>query len=67
MNLHAEGDESVVDDGAVSKIDFITLSCLLDFMSKGLGITVAGLEIGFGWLGVGESGHDVSFQTGNSA
>ena len=63
--LHPDGYESVVDDGAVTKIDFVAFAGLPDFMGQGLCVAVAGLEISFSGLGVEHDG--VSFQTGNSA
>ena len=68
MNLHTDGYESVVDDGAVTKIGFVAFAGFLDFMGERLQVAVASLQVGFGWLGISESGHDgVSLQTGNSA
>ena len=68
MNLHTDGYEAVVDDGAVTKIGFVAFAGLPDFMGERLQVTMASLQVGFGWFDVGKSGHDgVSFQTGNSA
>ena len=62
MNLHTDGYESVVDDGAVTKIGLVAFASLPDFMGQGLSITVAGLEIGLCGLGISESGHGVPFK-----
>ena len=63
MNLHTDGYESVVDDGAVTKIDFVAFAGLPDFMGERLQVTMARMQIGFNGLGVGKSGHDgVSLQ-----
>ena len=62
MNLHTDGYESVVDDGAVTKIGLIAFASLPDFMGERLQVTVAGLEISFSGLGVGKSGHGVPFK-----
>ena len=43
MNLHTDGYESVVDDGAVTKIGFIAFAGLPDFMGQGLRVTMASL------------------------
>ena len=68
MDLQPDGYESVVDDGAVTKIDFVAFAGFLDFVGESLCVTMASLQVGFGWFGVGKSGHDgVSFQTGNNA
>ncbi len=61
MNLHTDGYESVVDDGAVTKIGLVAFASFLDFMGERLQVTVASLQVGFGWLGVGKSGHGVPF------
>ena len=60
MNLHTYGYESVVDDGAVTKIGFVAFAGLPDFMGERLQVTMAGLEIGFSGFGVEYDG--VSFQ-----
>ena len=65
MNLHTDGYESVVDDGAVTKISLVAFAGLPDFMGERLKVTVASLEISFSGFGVEHDG--VSFQTGNSA
>ena len=62
MNLHTYGYESVVDDGAVTKIGLIAFASLPDFMGERLQVTVAGLEISFSGLGISESGHGVPFK-----
>ena len=63
MNLHTDGYESVVDYGAVTKIGFIAFASVPDFMGERLQVTMTSLQIGFGGLGISESGHDgVSFQ-----
>ncbi len=62
MNLHTYGYESVVDDGAVTKIGFVAFAGLPDFMGERLQVTMASLKIGFGWPGVGKSGHGVPFK-----
>ena len=67
MGLHTDRYESVVDDGAVTKIDFVAFAGLPNFMGQGLSITVASLEIDLCGLCISEGGHGVSFQTGNSA
>ena len=58
VDLHPDGYESVVDDGAVTKIDFVAFAGFLDFVGEGLCVAVAGLEIGLCGLGISESGHD---------
>ena len=65
MNLHTDGYESVVDDGAVTKIDFVAFAGFLDFVGESLCVAMAGLKISFSGLGVEHGG--VSFQTGNSS
>ena len=63
MNLHTDGYESVVDDGAVTKIGFIAFAGFLDFVGESLCVTMAGLQVGlcgWGW----ENLHGVSFQIG---
>lgn len=63
MDLQADGYEPVVDDGAVTKIDFVAFPSLSDFMGERLQVTMASLQVGFsgwGW----ENLHGVSFQTG---
>ena len=63
MNLHTDGYESVVDDGAVTKIGFIAFAGLPDFMGERLQVTMTSLQIslcGWGW----ENLHGVSFQIG---
>lgn len=63
MNLHTDGYESVVDDGTVTKIGLVAFAGLPDFMGERLQVTMASLQVGFGGLGVGKSGHDgVSLQ-----
>ena len=62
MNLHTDGYESVVDDGAVTKIGLVTFAGLPDFMGERLQVTLAGLEIGFSGLGISEGGHGVPFK-----
>ena len=62
MNLHTDGYESVVDDGAVTKIGFIAFAGFLDFVGERLQVTMASLQVGFGGFGVGKSGHDVPFK-----
>ena len=57
MNLHTDGYESVVDDGAVTKIDFVAFAGFLDFVGESLCVAMASLEISFSGFGVGKSGH----------
>ncbi len=56
MNLHTDGYESVVDDGAVTKIGFVAFAGFLDFVGERLQVTMAGLEISFSGLGVEHDG-----------
>ena len=60
--LHPDGYESVVDDGAVTKIDFVAFAGFLDFVGESLCVAMAGLEISFSGLGISESGHGVPFK-----
>ena len=62
MNLHTDGYESVVDDGAVTKIDFVAFAGLPDFMGERLQVTMASLQIGLCGLGISEGGHGVPFK-----
>ena len=62
MNLHTDGYESVVHDFAVAKIGLIAFASLPDFMCERLQVTMASLQVGFGWLDVGKSGHGVPFK-----
>ena len=60
--LHPDGYESVVDDGAVTKIDFVAFAGFLDFVGESLCVAMAGLEISFSGLGISEGGHGVPFK-----
>ena len=58
MNLHTDGYESVVHDFAISKVGLVAFASLPDFMGERLQVTMASLQVGFGGLDVGKSGHD---------
>ena len=61
MNLHTDGYESVVDDGAVTKIGLVTFAGLPDFMGERLQVTMASLQVGFGGPGISEGGGHGAF------
>ena len=58
MDLGADFYEPVVYDYAVTKIGFVALAGLSDFIGERLCVAMTRLQVSFCGLGVGESGHD---------